>query len=229
MRLQESNSSRDLRFLEKRYAVSDLELFKLLNAYGYLQTNRKDTYFNRALSTMYDVIHRNCLKYTRYSYFAYKVLHMWLKRTSETHFWRDSDIELEQKLEAVIFSNWSNALNEIPKQNAQIFNTYLRAMSTKYDGFLEHVFEVCVEKLSWQNETKYTILAEVCQLWDNVEAMTRRDFLFGLCVSLTKNSLRCGGTRLYLVILRKLNEDKWQETFGESLRFFIDSWESGEQ
>lgn len=29
-------------FLEKRYTVSDLELFKLLNTYGYLQANQKN-------------------------------------------------------------------------------------------------------------------------------------------------------------------------------------------
>ncbi|EZA60989.1 hypothetical protein DMN91_005366 [Ooceraea biroi] len=224
--------SRDLHFLEKQYTVCDPELFKLLNAYGYLQASQRETFLEYdTLLAMFDVIHKNCMKYTRYSYFAYKVLHTWLRRlkeTSDTRFWHENDCILERKLEAVIFSNWFNALNDVCKQNSQIFNVYLRIVSRKYNGFLEHVFHVCVRDVSWQNETKYTILAEICQVWDATRAMTTRDFLLDLCTSLTKNSLRCGGTKLYLVILRKLNEDEWKEAFGNVIKHVVERWESGE-
>jgi len=226
----------NLHFFEKQYIVSDLELFKLLNAYGYLQVNRKDileTCFEYdALLIMFDVIYRNCMKYTRYTYFAYKVLAVWLKRlknTTDARFWDKRDCILEQKLEAIIFSNWSNALNNLCKQNAGIFNTYLRIMSQKYEEtFVDNVYRICLMDMSWQNETKYVILAEIFQIYD-IRIQSMRDFVFELCNSLMKNSLRCGGTKLYLTILRKLSETEWKEMFGEVMKYIIHRWESGKQ
>jgi len=87
---------------------------------------------------------------------------------------------------------------------------------------------MCIRDISWQNETKYIILAEICQVWDAMKVMTTRNFLLNLCTSLTKNSLRCGGTKLYLIILRKLNEDEWKEAFGNIIKYVVNQWESGE-
>lgn len=226
--LQELNSS-NVYFLERDYAICDLELFKLLNAYGYLQVNQKNIFFDDAFIIMFNVIYNNCIKYTKYSYFAYKVLYIWLKRTCNIYFWHKNDYTLEQKLETVIFSNCSNALNDVCKQNTLILNMYLRIMSEKYDGFLQYIFEEINKNMSWQNETKYIILAEVCNVWNNIEAMTMKDFLYGLCTSLTKHYLRSGGTKLYLVILKKLDEEKWKKSFGEVMKFVIYHWESEQQ
>ncbi|KAL6260571.1 hypothetical protein P5V15_008092 [Pogonomyrmex californicus] len=227
--------SHNLYFFEKQYTVSDLELFKLLNAYGYLQMNKKNSpeicFEYDALLIMFDIVYRNCMKYTRYSYFAYKVLSIWLKRlnnTSDARFWNDSNCILERKLEAIIFSNWSNALNDVCKQNAQIFNTYLRIMSYKYkETFMDRICRLCLKDMSWQNETKYIILAEIFHVRD-IEVEIMKDFLLHLCTSLTSNFLRCGGTKLYLVILRKLSEAEWKNMFGEIMKFIIHRWELGE-
>ncbi|KYQ58294.1 Thyroid adenoma-associated protein like protein [Trachymyrmex zeteki] len=224
----------NLCFLEKQYTVSDLELFKLLNAYGYLQVNRKnvlETCFEYdALLIMFDVIYRNCMKYTRYTYFAYRVLSVWLKRlrnTTDERFWNKQNCILEQKLEAIIFSNWSNVLNNLCKQNAEIFNMYLRIMLQKHKRtFIDNVYQICLQDMSWQNETKYIILTEILQVHD-IKVQTMQCFLFELCNSLTKISLRCGGTKLYMTILRKLNEAEWKEMFGEVMKFVINRWESG--
>lgn len=174
------------------------------------------------------------MKYTRYSYFAYKVLSAWLKRlknTSDVRFWDQSDCILERKLEAIIFSNWSNALNNLCKQNAEIFNTYLRIMSQKYkETFVDYIYHMCLKDMSWQNETKYIILAEIFQVSQrDMGGETMSYFLLDLCISLTRNSLRCGGTKLYLVILRRLSETEWKEMFGKVMKFVIGRWESGEQ
>lgn len=222
---------------EKQYPVSDLELFKLLNAYGYLQVNRKNVneiicFEYDVLLAIFDVIYRNSMKYTRYSYFAYKVLSMWLKRlknTSAVRFWTENNCILEQKLEAIIFSNWSNALN-LSKQNAEIFNTYLQIMVQKYNkAFVDYIYLICYKNMSWQNETKYIILATIFQVQDMKIQDLDSSFVFNLCISLTKNSLRCSGTKLYLVILRRLSEDVWKKIFGKVMEFVIICWESGKQ
>lgn len=105
-------------------------------------------------------------------------------------------------------------------------------MLQKYkETFIQSSFSHCNSNMSWQNKIKYIMLAEICQ-WDikNIDnANTKKDFLFELCISLTRNSLRCGGTKLYLIILRKLSEDEWKESFGEVLKSIINLWESGEQ
>ncbi|KAL6439385.1 hypothetical protein ACFW04_003912 [Cataglyphis niger] len=228
--------SHDLCFLERRYTVSDLELFKLLNAYGYLQTIQKDMHFEYdALLLIFDVIYRNCMKYTRYSYFAYKVLYVWLKKlkqTSDMRFWNKNNCIVERKLEAIIFSNWSNALNDICKQNAQIFNMYLRIMLQKYsevkETFIDCIWRNCILYVPWQNKIKYIILMEICQVWDlGYHAMTNPQYLSELCISLTRNSLRYSGTKLYLAILRKLSEDEWKKSFGDVMKCIINLWESG--
>lgn len=224
----------NLSFLESRYTISDLELFKLLNAYGYLQTNQKDTHLEYdILLLMFDVIYRNCMKYTKYSYFTYKVLYAWvkkLKQTSYSRFWCESNCIVERKLETIIFSNWSNALNDIRKQNAQIFNMYLRIMLQKYKD-IHHIFTECISKIPWQNEVKYTILTEICQVSEiEFERMTDPQYLVELYISLTRNSLRCSGTKLYLAILRNLSEDQWKELFINqfgALKPIINFWESG--
>lgn len=231
MRFQELDSH-DLYFLENRYTISDLELFKLLNAYGYLQANKKDTHFDYdILLLMFDVIYRNCMKYTRYSYFAYKVLYAWvkqLKQTSDTRFWCESNCIIERKLEVIIFSNWSNALNDVRKQNAQIFNIYLQIMLRKYKD-IHHIFIEYISKISWQNEVKYIILTEICQVSDiGLNFMKNPQHLIELCISLTKNSLRCSGTKLYLTILRRLSEDQWKKLFINQgvFKFIINFWEA---
>lgn len=229
--------SRDLRFLGKQYTVSDLELFKLLNVYGYLQVSQKDVLEMSSeydvYQIMFDVIYRNCIRYTRHTYLSYKVLSMWLnkrlKNTFDGRFLDKRDHVLEQKLEAIIFSNWSNALANLSKQNAEIFNTYLRIMSQKYNKtFVDRVCNICLTDMSWQNEKKYVILAEIFQVLDKGDIMKHRSSVsYGLCNSLTRNSLRCGGTKLYLTISKKLNEAEWKKMFGKAMKFVIDRWESG--
>lgn len=231
-------TSQKFSFFERNYTISDMELFKLVHVYGYLQMNRKDVLETHdqyiVFLELFNVIYRNCMKYTRYSYFAYKILSTWLKRLkdmSNVRFWNDRNCILERKLEAIIFSNWSNALTNLCKQNAEIFNVYLQIMSQKYhETFVDHVYRMCLKDMSWQNETKYVILAEIIQVYDmKVQGFIEKGFLFDLCISLTKNSLRCGGTKLYLAILKRLNEIDWRKMFGKVMRFVIGRWESGDQ
>lgn len=230
--------SPDLRFLEQQYTVRDLELFKLLNTYGYLQANQRNVIKYDVLLVMFDVIYRNCIRYTKYSYFAYKVLYIWLKKfqkMSDVTFWHRNDCAVERKLEAIIFSNWSNAINDICKQNAQVFNIYLQIMSQKYgEAFLVYAFKTCCDCMSWQNETKYSILAEIFQVQNALRLIMHtnddmHNFLCDLCIGLTRNSLRCGSTKVYLAIFRKLSEDDWKKWFGDVMKFVIYRWESGKQ
>nr|XP_033188778.1 uncharacterized protein LOC117156129 isoform X2 [Bombus vancouverensis nearcticus] len=212
----------------KKYNTVESGLFKLICAYGYLQVNCSKIYSNDICFLIFDVIFEHCIRYTKHSYFAYKILYMWLQRTIDTTFWNTYS-EVEQRLEAIIFSNWCNAINDISKQNsALIFNMYLKIMENKYNGYLEYLFKHCVNTISWQNELKYDILAEICEVLDKIKIITSYDFLFSLCTSLTKYYLRSAGTKVYLAIIKKLSENEWKEAFGDIMNYLFHHWESPE-
>ncbi|KAK1119145.1 hypothetical protein K0M31_013642 [Melipona bicolor] len=223
------NSKRnEVYIFDKRYNIVENELFKLICAYGYLQVNHNEIYSNDIFFLIFDVIFDHCIRYTKYSYFAYKILCTWLQRTINTTFWSTYS-KIEQRLEMIIFSNWCNAINDISKQNsALIFNMYLKIMEKKYDRYLEYLFKHCVDTISWQNEIKYDILAEICEIWDETKIITSRDFLFSLCNSLTKYYLRSPGTKVYLAIVKKLSENEWKKAFGHIMNYLFHHWESPE-
>ncbi|KZC06123.1 PREDICTED: uncharacterized protein LOC107194452 [Dufourea novaeangliae] len=224
-----TSNSNALYFLNEKYNIVEFELFKLISAYGYLQVNCKEIYSNDICSLIFCVTYEHCIRYTKHSYFAYKVLELWLHRTMCTNFWDMCDLALEQKLEAIIFSNWCNAINEISKQNSvSIFNMYLKIMEKKYNGYLEFVFKHCIDRISWQNEVKYDILAEICNVWDNINMMTSRDFLLSLSTSLTKYNLRSAGTKAYIAIIKKITEDEWKTAFGCIMNYLFHHWETTE-
>ncbi|XP_029045659.2 uncharacterized protein LOC114877348 [Osmia bicornis bicornis] len=217
----------ELCFCYKNYDIAERNLFGLMCAYGYLQVNRKGMYSNDICELIFGIVFEHCIQYTKHSYFAYKILYTWLQRTMNTNFWDTCNLELEQNLEAIIFSNWCNSINEISKQNSTlIFKTYLKIMEKKYDGYLEFLFRHCVDTISWQNEIKYDILAEICEIWDNTKIMTSYKFLLSLCTSLTKYYLRSGGTKVYLAIVKKLNESEWKAAFGDIMNYLFHYWES---
>ncbi|CAK9817181.1 Thyroid adenoma-associated protein homolog [Anthophora plagiata] len=225
-----TSKSNEIYAFDKKYDTNEPELFKLICTHGYLEANRKEMYSNRICLLIFDVIFEHCIRYTKYSYFAYKILYLWLKRTRNTNFWSTcSDLHLEQQLEEIIFSNWCNTINEIRKQNSVlIFNMYLKIMNKKYNGYLEYVFKHCVDTISWQNKLKYVILAEICEIWDNVEVITSRDFLLSLCTSLTNYHLCSAGTKVYLAIVKKLSENDWKKAFGDIMNYLFHHWESVE-
>lgn len=220
--------SSELFFINKTYKINHLELFKLVIIHGYLQVNQKKIYSNNVLCIIFKIIYPHCVQYTTYSYFAYKILNTWLHRSLYTDFWDTNSLLIEQQLEMIIFSNWCNSINDINKQNATfIFNTYLRIMIEKYSGFVEYIFN-CIDSLSWQNETKYIILAEVCNMPKcRIAMITSEHFLLLLSTSLTKNHLRCAGTKVYMNILKRLTEKDWKKSFDSVIKYLVYQWEIG--
>ncbi|XP_046749055.1 uncharacterized protein LOC124412899 [Diprion similis] len=212
------------------YDIEDIDLFKLLITHGYLQVNQKSIYTGGICELPFEALYKNCTQYTKYTYLAYKVLYAWLQRTSQTNFWEKNDFIFEKKLEIIIFSNWNNSIKEVSKQNStSIFNQYLRIMNQKYEGFLQFLFKDCLDNISWLNETKYVILSEIFDVWDNIKVMVQGDFILRTFTCLTKNYLRSSGTRLYNIISNKLGETRWKDAFGYPISHMVRQWESGPQ
>ncbi|XP_012266082.2 uncharacterized protein LOC105691871 [Athalia rosae] len=218
------------RSFDTDYQINDINFFKLLITHGYLQVNRKEIYVEELLELTFGVLYCNCVRYTRYTHLAYKVLEKWLKRTCETDFWNNDHPNVEKQLEVIIYSNWDNSIKEVSKQNSTtIFNQYLRIMNRKYQGFIEFVFNDCLHNTSWSNESKYVILSEICDVWENVEALMEANFVQSMLTSLTKNYLRSSGTKLYNAITNKLSDDQWKNAFGIPISIMVLQWGSGPQ
>lgn len=142
------------------------ETCKLTVAFGYLQTKTKKPVKNEneIFNFIFNIIKPHCISYTNHTYFAEKVLLQWLVSTKKTKFWSNNS-DIEKSLEAIIFSNWQNSIQDVAKCNSsKVFSLYLKIMEEKYEGVLEFLLKKCILELTWNHVIKYKILVEVCSL-----------------------------------------------------------------
>lgn len=206
------------------YEIYNIELFKLMICHGFLQLGGNVNCSHEIYKIIFKIIYPQCIRYTRYTYFGFKILQTWMRRTSKIGLWSDNSLELEEKLEAIIFSNWDNT---ICKSNVVgLFAIYLDVMKNKYDDFLHYLFYRCVERISWCHVTKYVILSEICDSLDDIELVTESKFISNLFNSLTINHLCSASTKIYTNICKKLSADLWKSTFGEHLKNYVITWEA---
>ena len=206
------------------YHINNLVLFKLVICNGFLQIGVTNFSLDLFHEVFY-IIYPNCIRYTRYTYFASKLLLKWMQRVCKTIFWSTIDsLQIEEQLEAILFSNWDNA---ICKANfVSIFGLYLKATRDRYDDYLSYLFHISVQKISWCHVTKYIILAEICILIEDVKLITEQKFISNLFNSLSVSHLCSASSKVYTIICNKLSIDLWKKTFGEHLKNYVITWEA---
>ena len=208
----------------KVHCVDDLYVFKLIISSGFLQLGDHVNCSHEIYKKIFEFVCPLCTGYTCYTYLAFKILQTWMQRTTKIGFWKENSLKFEEKLEAVIFSNWDNA---ICKANVVgLFGVYLKVMKEKYEDFLPYLFYSCVERISWCHVTKYVILSEICDALDNIDLMTDSKFISNLFNSLTINHVCSASTKVYTIICNKLSKELWKETFGDHLRNYVITWEA---
>ncbi|KAH0554303.1 hypothetical protein KQX54_009350 [Cotesia glomerata] len=210
----------------KEFTIHDLELFKLTIIHGYFFViNRNSPLFFDICTNSFAIIQRNCLVYSKYNYFAFYILKIWLEKTKEITFWQHNHPSIEKDLEIIIFSSWDHSISEIAKINAlKIFPLYLTIMKNKYPGFLEYSFQICKKNLSWQSTTKFTILSEICNLWTGCPDFHHLELKI-IIKSLEKHDLKHVSTKLYLALINKISENKWIELIIDELCIIAEIWE----
>ncbi|XP_053594769.1 uncharacterized protein LOC103578400 isoform X1 [Microplitis demolitor] len=210
----------------KEFSINDLESFKLTIIYGFfLVINKSSVYFPDIYINSFEIIQRNCLTYSKYNYFAFNLLEIWLGKTNKTKFWEENDLKIEKTLESIIFSNWDHSIGDVAKLNAsKIFPIYLNIMEKKYFGYLKYTFNICYKNLSWQSATKFIILSEICNIWTDCFVFDQLDFKI-IITSLAKSHLKHVSTKLYLAIINKMTENKWIELIMEDLCLTAEIWE----
>ncbi|XP_074101344.1 uncharacterized protein LOC141528942 [Cotesia typhae] len=210
----------------KEFNIYDLELFKLTIIHGYFFViNRNSPLFVDVCTNSFAIIQRNCLVYSKYNYFAFHILKIWLEKIKEIKFWQHNHPSIEKDLETIIFSSWDHSISEIAKINAlKIFPLYLTIMENKYPGFLEYSFQICKKNLSWQSTTKFTILSEICNLWNGCPDFHYLELKI-IIKSLEKHDLKHVSTKLYLALINKISENKWIELIMDELCIIAEIWE----
>lgn len=203
---------------------------RLLMIHGYLLVNRESMYSKEICCRIFQVIQEHCIKYTRHSRFSIKMLSHWLKFTKKTDFWSQDDVDvIEKSLEEIIFSNWDNCIRDIVKINTNdLFPEYLGIMNEKYPGFLEKSWDNCLDCLSWQSATKYTILAEICE---SMKCLPDLDdtTLTALINTLRKEHLKYTGTKLYLSLLDKMEVSDWRKIIMKILLETAETWDTEDE
>lgn len=218
------NDSKLIIFNEE-FEVSNIDSFKLLIIHGYLLASDKTIQSSNIFPLLFEVIQKYCITYTKHIYFAFKLLDIWLKKSRDIDFWKDNNSTIEKNLEAIIFSNWDNCINEIAKINAShLFPVYLKIMRDKYNGFLEYALKTTTEYLSWLNPTKFIIVAEICKIYHVYPKVPYLEV--NIFQSLTKSHLKHVGTKLYVALLDKMDLELWNKLIKNSLYLNAKKWES---
>lgn len=202
---------------------------RLTICYGFLHLNDPQLFTPENGLLMFDLIYPHCMSYTRDTFFAFKILYHWLLATSKkSDFWTTNfpgNDSLVDKVQTVIFSNWDNAIEDLAKYNAgNIFPLFLSIKEKREPGFLEKLFSDCVDRVSWGHVTKYVILAEICKVWDNVEEMTKGEFLDRIFDTLEDNLLRNAGTTVYKNVAKKLSDGEWERVIGGMIVRRVNLW-----
>ncbi|KAK0163047.1 hypothetical protein PV327_006758 [Microctonus hyperodae] len=218
-------NSSNLFIFNEEFKVLDIDSFKLFIIHGYLLASDKTILSSNIFPMSFEVIQKYCMTYTKHIYFAFKLLNIWLKKSRDIDFWNDNNLTIEKNLEAIIFSNWDNCINEIAKINAShVFPVYLEIMRDKYNGFLEYALKTTTEYLSWLNPTKFIIVAEICKIYQVYPKVPYLEV--NIFQSLTKSHLKHVGTKLYITLLDKMDLEQWNNSINYPLHLNVTKWES---
>ncbi|XP_034947305.1 uncharacterized protein [Chelonus insularis] len=217
----------NIKFLNESFDILDSKCFQLTFIHGYLLVINESLFNYDDFISCFQIIEKHCIIYTPYTYFAFKVLKEWLTRSVYLKFWSNNEHnnEIENRLETIIFSNWDNSINDVAKlNNSQLFAIYLKIMEDKYHGYIEYVFSTCSKQLSWASTKKFTILTEVCKVWNSIPQFENHE-IKEIIESLTRSQLKHVSTKFYLSLLNKLDETQWTKYFLSNLILVFTTWE----
>ncbi|XP_015119848.1 uncharacterized protein LOC107043061 [Diachasma alloeum] len=213
-----------LDIFSQRIPVQDPEIFRLSVINSHLSISKK--LHSRTISTdFFTIIHSHCSTYTSHTFLAFRLLKLWLESTLGTSFWAKDTSKLEKQLESLIVSNWDNCIGDVAKWNAtEIYPLYLTIMQNKHPNFVEKSWSLVVDRLSWQNPTKFTILSIISSVMSEAPRM-RPAHIREMVKSLPKSHLKHPSTKLYLSVWHKVPEDDWLNIFYKTAHPVVKTWE----
>lgn len=156
-------------------SVQNLEVFKLCLCYGILQSNEASNVLlngcvdgSPLIFVVFDILEEACMKYSRLTSIAFKVLVSWVKKVC---------LELKlnvtngvlRRIFSVINSNWESPINGVKEQNIKLFELFMDVCSANKINLLDDrgatfgsvssLLLYTMEGQPWKMKSKYCILS----------------------------------------------------------------------
>ncbi|XP_063978328.1 uncharacterized protein LOC135163089 [Diachasmimorpha longicaudata] len=215
-----------LEIFSQKIPLQDPEIFKLMVINSHLSIT-KSIHSPSISNDFFRIIHSHCSTYTKHTFLAFRLLKLWLESTLDSCFWGKDTSKLEKQLESLIISNWDNCIGDVAKWNAtEIYPLYLTIMQNAHPKFVEKSWSLVVDRLSWQNPTKFTILSIISSVRSDAPPM-QPAHIKEIVKSLPKSHLKHPSTKLYLSLWHKLPKDDWLNIFYKTAHPIVKTWEEG--
>lgn len=156
-------------------AIQNLEVFRLCLCYGILQSNEASNVLMKGcvggsslIYIVFDILEEACIKYSRLTSIAFKVLVLWVKKVC---------LELKlnmmggvlRRILSIINSNWESPINGVKEQNIKLFELFLDVCSANKTklldvrdttfGSVSSLLHYTMEGQPWKMKSKYCILS----------------------------------------------------------------------
>jgi hypothetical protein len=162
-------------FSVQQIGIQNLEVFKLCLCYGILQSSETSDVLMKGcvdgrplIYAVFDILEEECMKYSRLTSIAFKVLVLWVKKVC---------LELKlnmtggvlRRILSVINSNWESPINGVKEQNIKLFELFLDVCSTNRInliddrdttfGSVSSLLHYTMEGQPWKMKSKYRVLS----------------------------------------------------------------------
>ncbi|XP_033607441.1 uncharacterized protein LOC111864554 isoform X3 [Cryptotermes secundus] len=219
----------DLGWPSIHISEKNVEVFRVCLCHGILQSNEVSNVLlkgsvvgSRLIYVMLNILEEACMKYTRLTSIAFKVLVSWIEKVCLQQKLNMTNESL-RKIFSIINSNWESPISGVKAQNTRIFKLYLDVCSTNeicwYDcdaafksvtAVLCHIMEV----QPWKMKSKYYMLNVLLSRYGVRKAFADfPDLAPGLISSLSYSHLASAGSDVYKTCLENMDENNWIAIF----------------
>jgi hypothetical protein len=167
--------SPDVGLLVQQIGIENLDVFKLCLCYGILQSSEVSHVLMKGLVdgspliyVVFDILEEACMKYSRLTSIAFKVMVSWVKKVCLELKLNVTDGVL-RGIFSVINSNWESPINGVKEHNIKLFELFLDVCSANkinlFDdrdttfGSVSSLLRYTMEGQPWKMKSKYCILS----------------------------------------------------------------------
>jgi len=159
----------------QKIGIRNLEIFRLCLCYGILQSSETSDILMKGcvdgsplVYVVFDILEEACMKYSRLTSIAFKVLVSWVKKVCLELKLNMADGILRRIL-SIINSNWESPIHGVKEQNIKLFELFLDVCSANKINLLDDrdttfgsvssLLHYTMEGQPWKMKSKYCILS----------------------------------------------------------------------
>lgn len=159
----------------QQIGIQNLDVFKLCLCYGILQSSETSNVLMKGcvdgrplIYVVFDILEEACMKYSRLTSIAFKVLVLWVKKVC-LEFKLNMTAGVLRRILSVINSNWESPINGVKDQNIKLFELFLDVCSANRINLLDgcdttfgsvsSLLHYTMEGQPWKMKSKYCVLS----------------------------------------------------------------------